>query len=100
MKTKFNITVGGFTLNKEVTIVKDQNGAIIDREYQPIQIPKTHIEGELEYSIAELRDAWALTKEIMEESPEAFKHFAIKLFGAYSEVEKTIGAEVASDENN
>ena len=100
MKTKFNITVGGFTLNKEVAIVKDQNGAIIDHEYQPVQIPKTHIEGEFEYSIAELRDAWALTKEIMEESPEAFKNFAIKLFGAYTEVEKTIGAEVASDENN
>lgn len=99
MKTKFNVTVGGFTLNKEITIVKE-NGAIIDREYQPIQIPKTHIEGELEYSIAELRDAWALSKEIMEESPEAFKNFAINLFGAYTEVEKTIDMEAISDENN
>lgn len=100
MKTKFNITVGGFTLNKEVAIVKDQNGAIIDHEYQPVQIPKTHIEGEFEYSVAELRDSWKLVKEITEESPEVFKNFAIKLFDVYKEVEETIAMEVASDENN
>ena len=100
MKTRFNITVGGFTVDREVSITRNELGDIIEREVKPVQIPKTRIEGELEYSITELRNMWALTKEIMEESPEAFKHFAIKLFGAYSEVEKTIGAEVASDENN
>jgi len=80
MKTKFKISTGSFNVERVAEEVK----AI------PFSIPAVDIDVEVEYSASEMLELWNTTKTVLNESPEVFENFAVKLVECYYRAQKAV----------
>ena len=90
MKTKFKLNLGGFTINTNTTVVRNDKGEVVEATAIPVEVPAISIEGEVEYTAGEMLDMWNVTKTVAKEAPEVFKNLAIDFVKAYYEAEEVV----------
>lgn len=90
MKTKFKLNLGGFTINTNTSVERNEEGVVTEVISVPVEIPAINIEGEVEYTAGEMLELWNTYKTIMKEAPEVLGEFASKLVEEYYKAEEKV----------